>query len=307
MIAWRETCAEREVSGQHSPRGRPFPRLSARLSACRGDSPAPVRPNMHRGTCPLVRGFRRAKTLTMQPVRLCVVFIGPRHSPCNLSACAWFSSGQDTLHATCLCVVFIGPRHSPCNLSACAVTSGQTNAHRPKNLSTYVVISSQTLTEEPVCLCGYIEPNTHRETCLLVWLHRAKHSQRNLSACVVTSSQILTEEPVCLCGYIGQHTNIEEPDTHPLSFFNCFFIFFIVFLYGYTETNIHKGTCPLVWLHRAKHSRHPYAPAVGFFVFVLIVVLCVYIGPNILSKIFENSKGFEHGGQKMGAYSRRHC
>ena len=236
MIAWRETCAEREVSGQHSPRGRPFPRLSARLSACRGDSPAPVRPNTHRGTCPLVRGFRRAKTLTMQPVRLCVVFIGPRHSPCNLSACA--------------------------------VTSGQTNAHRPKNLSTYVVISSQTLTEEPVCLCGYIEPNTHRGTCPLVWLHRAKYSQRNLSACVVISSntqtsrnltltrshflivflfllsfcmvtlrQTYTKEPVHLYGYIGPNTHSTRMP--PLSGFFFFFFFF---------------NCRFVCLHRAKHT-----------------------------------------------------
>ena len=197
VIAWRETCAEREVSGQHSPRGRPFPRLSARLSAYRGDSPAPVRPNTHRGTCLLVRGFHRAKTLTMQPVRL----------------------------------------------------------------------------------CGYIGPNTHthtdQRTCPLLWLYRAKHSQRNLSACVVTSSQTLTEEPVCLCGYFGQHTNIEEPDTHLLSFKKKKKKKKNVFLYGYTEPNVHKGTCPLVWLHRAKHSLHPYAPAVG--VFFIIVFYCRFV------------------------------
>ena len=228
VIAWRETCAEREVSGQHSPRGRPFPRLSARLSACRGDSPAPVRPNTHRGTCPLVRGFRRAKTLTMQPVRLCgyngpntrtqtkepVHFCGyiepNTHTEEPVRLCGYIE--PNTHRGTCLLVWLHRAKHSQRNLSACVVTS------------------SQTLTEEPVCLCGYIEPNTHRGTCLLVWSHRAKHSQRNLSACVVISGNTQKSRNLTLTA---------------LSLF--FFSFFlIVFLYGYTEPNIHKGTCPLV-------------------------------------------------------------
>ena len=156
MIAWRETCAEGEVSGQHSPRGQSFPR--------------PV------GTTLCLLGVTAlhlsGQTHTTEPVRLCAdvglnihegtcVLVGPS-MPNDLFG-GVVTCGKIHTKETCPFLWLRSVKHTPRNLCTCRAKHAQRPVRRcvymwenarQGNMSIFVVTFDKTHAKELVCVAA---------------------------------------------------------------------------------------------------------------------------------------------------------